>query len=153
MRIHNFLRDYLIYLANFFMFLQPWEISLNSLSFPRAHDLCHYVFRNSPWNHYLFRDFTLNLLSFLRIHSKSIILFAMNLESFLQTMFEFIMILVNLFFCVFTIFFAISLKTRYNHFLIICIFCNYTFLFQFSINRVFLSGNFTWYFRESTINS
>ena len=32
----------------FSCFLQPWEISVNSLSFPRAHDLYHYVFGNSP---------------------------------------------------------------------------------------------------------
>ena len=32
----------------FSCFLQPWEISVNSLSFPRAHDFYHYVFGNSP---------------------------------------------------------------------------------------------------------
>ena len=56
MRIHNFLRDYLIYLANFFMFLQPWEISVNS-QFLRELLIFATVFGNSPWNHYLFCEF------------------------------------------------------------------------------------------------
>ena len=56
MRIYDFLRDYLIYLALFFMFFAALRNICEFTIFTRALDLCH-----------CFREFTMKPLSFLRI--------------------------------------------------------------------------------------
>ena len=114
---------------------------LNSLFFPRAHDLCHYVFGNSPWNHYLFRDFTLNLLSF----------FANSLLINYSFRYESRIFLANYvwihndsresLFCVFTIFFAISLITH-NIFPKIIILSTVFLWFHFSLRIQYKSSIF-----------